>query len=272
MAFASRFRQSAIGIKILNFDSVPDTMPAPQLPPPEPDDPPGSFLFSDSEIDEITDAERKRGRYTLANLPPQKRQAILVLLKERRPFREVGRLVGVAWETVQAVANAYAAELDRAWNDFPKALRRVNWYLVDRLQQNVGSFPVQSIPLAVKLLSDTSELLEGRATARIDHTTEPRRVSNLEEYERIIGTLEKKVAGRVIDPDEEPGPEMHLGAGNPAVITAGAGFDDQPPAAAPPGDPPAGRSSHFQSDVLGQTSQANGRLESTLETTESPET
>lgn len=272
MAYESRSPPSANGTETRSFERAPVTMPAPQLPLPEPDDPPGSFLFSDSEIDEITDAERKRGRYTLANLPPQKRQAILVLLKERRPFREVGRLVGVAWETVQAVANAYAAELDRAWNDFPKALRRVNWYLVDRLQANVGSFPIQSIPLAVKLLSDTSELLEGRATARIDHTTEPRRVSNLEEYEQIIGALEKKCPGRVIDPEEKDGPGIHLGAGKAPAITAGAADPDPAPAVGPPGDRQNGRLFDSESDVSAPATQANGRLESTCESTGNPET
>jgi hypothetical protein len=245
-------------------------MPAPQLPPPAPDDPPGSFLFPDNEIAEITDEERKRGRYTLANLPPQKLQSILVLLKERRPFREVGRLVGVAWETVQAVANAYAAELDKVWSDLPRVLRRINGRAADRLEANIDSFPLQSIPLLIKLIGEHAELLEGRATARIDHTAEPRRVSNVEEYEQIIGGLEKKIAGRVIEADEEPGPEIHLGAGKPALIADVDGDPD--PAAAPAGDLETGVESRLVSDVSAPFPQVNGALESSCDTTRSPET
>jgi hypothetical protein len=66
------------------------------------------FLFSDEEIEAITDEERRHGRYTLARLPAQKHQSILVLLKERRSFREIARLVSVAPETVQAVARLHA--------------------------------------------------------------------------------------------------------------------------------------------------------------------
>jgi hypothetical protein len=92
-------------------------MPAPLPPLPQPEDPPGSFLFSDEEIEAITDEERRHGRYTLARLPAQKHQSNLVLLKERRSFREIARLVSVAPETVQAVAQLHADELDKhyAW-------------------------------------------------------------------------------------------------------------------------------------------------------------
>ena len=140
-------------------------MPARNEPLAKPDDPPNSFLFSDDEIAEITDQEQRSGKYTLARLPARKRETILLLLIDRRPAREIARICNVHHETVSLVADAHAAELDAAWKSFSQKLRRINWHLADRLERNIESFPLQSIPLAVKLFSDTAELLEGRATA-----------------------------------------------------------------------------------------------------------
>ena len=197
-------------------------MPAPLPPLPAPDDPPGSFLFSDDELEAITDEERRHGRYTLARLPERKRESILALLKERRPYRDIARLVSVAFETVQTVAQAHATELDKHYREFPRQLRRINHYLADRLERHIDSFPVQSIPLGIKLIHDTAALMEGQATARIEHTTAPT-LSNLAEYERYIGEIEKRCAGRIID----PGPEMHYEPGKLALIDGSPG----PPAA-----------------------------------------
>jgi hypothetical protein len=211
-------------------------MPAPNEPL-KPDDPPGSFLFPDDQIAEITDQEKRFGKYTLARLPQEKRAAILTLLVDRRPAREIARLVHVHHETVSLVADAHAAELDTAWHSFGKKLRRLNWHLADRLEQNIGSFPIQSIPVAIKLLGETAELLEGRATARIDHTGQPPRISNVEQFEAFLSTLpEKYAAGRIIDAETEPEPadEIHLGAGNPALMDAGRSNET-------PNDPPADR-------------------------------
>lgn len=198
-------------------------MPARNEPLAKPDDPPGSFLFPDDQIAEITDQEQRSGKYTLARLPEQKRAAILLLLMDRRPAREIARIVSVHHETVSLVADAHAAELDAAWSNFSKKLRRLNWHLADRLEQNIASFPLQSIPLAIKLFSDTAELLEGRATARIESAQAPR-ISNIEQFENFLASLpEKYAAGRVIDAETGPEParEIHSAAGNPALMDAG---------------------------------------------------
>jgi hypothetical protein len=190
-------------------------MPAPLPPLPKPDDPPGSFLFSDETIKSLTDEETRHGRYTLARLPAAKRESILALLKERRPYRDIARLVSVAFETVQTVAQAHAGELEQHYRDFPKQLRRINAYLADRLERNVDSFPVQSIPLGIKLIGETAALMEGQATSRIEHTHAPA-VSAFEEYERFVSQIEKRCAGKVID----PGPEMHYEPEKRALIDA----------------------------------------------------
>ena len=186
----------------------------------------GFFLFSDNEIQEITDKKRKQGRYTLANLPEPKLNAILVLLKERRSFRDVTRLVGVAWETVQAVANKYAVEIQNAWETLPAAIGLTTRYLVYRLQDRIDSVPVHTIPQAVKNLVELKQLLEGQATSCVEHTVEPRRVSSLGEYEQQIGHLEKKTRARMVE--EASG--MHL----PAEKSAGAGHPPGPPASSDP--------------------------------------
>jgi hypothetical protein len=206
-------------------------MPAAQLPAPMALDPPQSFLFSDEEIAKVTDEEQRYGRYTLDRLPAAKRQSILVLLKERRALREIARLLSVAFETVQAVAVAHAKELDEHWKELPRHLRRATWYMVDRLERNIESIPAPALPAAIKQISECWLLLDGQATSRVEHVIGAPRVNSLEEYEQQIAPIEKKIAGKVIEPAEKIGllagkktaPALEL---EPAAADPGAAVTD----------------------------------------------
>jgi len=182
----------------------------PAAPLPEPDDPGAAFLFPEEVISQLTDEERKHGKYTLARLPEQKRKSIVQLLIERRPHRDIERMLSVHNETIRAVADAHAVEIDAAWNHFGKKLRRINWHLADRLEKEVTSFPIQSIPLALKLIGEHAELIEGRATERIE---EVHRVDIYEHWKKYLAGQENGLDGEkfpVIDgelvTDQTPAP------------------------------------------------------------------
>jgi hypothetical protein len=211
-------------------------MPAP-LPKFEPDEPAaGPFLFPSEYMQEITDQEQKHGKYTLARLPEEKRKCIVQLLIERRSHRDIERMLHVHQETIRAVADAHAVEIDAAWQHFGKKLRRINWALADRLEKEAPNFPVQSIPLAIKLVGEHAELIEGRATERIE---EVQRVDIYAHWRRFMS-----------------GQEIGLG-GEKIPVIEGELVTDQ--ASAPAALDSAGNlATGMQSDDLTQPSQGNG--------------
>src|SRR5215831_6285734 len=79
-------------------------MPA-SLPSPESQPPAGVFLFSDEQMQAITNEEEKYGRYTADRMPLQKREACILLLSEDRDISAVSRIVGVSRDSVVAVLN-----------------------------------------------------------------------------------------------------------------------------------------------------------------------
>lgn len=141
-------------------------MPAP-LPKPLPEpDPPRSFLFSDEEMAEITDQE-KRGIYTaerLAKLWPKKLESILKLLSDRWPIIEVARTLNVSEKTVVAVADRHADAITELDANFSKKARRVAWYQLDRVERNPGIIPPQAIAQSVKYFYEVGQLADGRPT------------------------------------------------------------------------------------------------------------
>lgn len=222
-------------------------MPAAPLSWPEDDPAAGSFLFSNNELKEITDEERKRGRYTLANIPKQKLEACLVLLQEKRSLRDVGRLTGCAWETVQAIANKYADQIQKAWESIPQALGLTARLGIYRLQANIDSVPAAQLPAAIKQVLETKQLLEGQATSRLEVTVAPRRISSVEEYEQQIAHLEKKARARMI----EEADAMHLAQGKNPAPAPTAALPGPAQASAEPsiGDLDPGRPRDSESDV-----------------------
>jgi hypothetical protein len=102
-------------------------------------------------------------------------------------------------------------------------LGRINLGLADRLEKNMDSMPVHTIPMAMKQVGELKALLEGQATACVEHTVQPRQVSNYEEYERIIAGYQKKARARIV----QEGQETRLAGGKPAALAL------DPPAPAP---------------------------------------
>jgi hypothetical protein len=144
-------------------------MPAPLLPAPEPQDPPGAFLFPDEIIQELTDEETKHGIYTAERLPINKRESVIQLLGEKRPVREIARLLQVHVSTITAVADRFGSEVSDIRERLARKLRRCAWSQLERIERSPDMLPAASIPLAVKLWIDTGELLDGKATARVEH-------------------------------------------------------------------------------------------------------
>jgi predicted Zn-ribbon and HTH transcriptional regulator len=204
-------------------------MPAPLPPSPQPDDPAAPFLFPNDAIEEITNEELKHGRYTLARLPKNKLNNIIQLLGENRKIREVERILNVAWETVKEVLDhpEYGAEIERRRGIdnavTARKFRRCTLVQLDRAERYPEVIPPASIALATKLWTEMAELLEGKATSRVEHTT---RVDIFADYKSFLAELESEyeqkngaaigcAAGKIpqiknAPPAADPGPTIEV--------------------------------------------------------------
>jgi len=189
-------------------------MPSHSLSVPEPAEPPGSFLFSDDILKEITDEEKKFGRYTAERMPKQKRESVIQLLSEQRPVYEIARLVGVADQSVTAIANhpVYGVEVAQRIGDeraiAARQLQRCRRSQLDRLERHPDLLPAASIPIAVSIFTDKAELLLGHATARVEHTE---RIDIFADFDAFCDELDEKYGKKTSTGN-------HLGGGKFPVI------------------------------------------------------
>jgi hypothetical protein len=174
-------------------------MPAPLPPTISESEPPGSFLFSDEAMQEITDQE-KRGNYTaerLARLRPDTLKACIKLLCDKWPKIEIARTLNVTEKTVVAVADHHADKITELEKHFSKKLRRVAWDQLDRVERNPGIIPAQAIAQAVKFFYETAQLADGRPTEIVE---EIQRVDIWAHWKRFVAGDEIGLAGGKIPP------------------------------------------------------------------------
>lgn len=159
-------------------------MPAPFDPIPEPE-PPQSFLFSDDQMAEITDQE-KRGTYSPARfeqLRPRQFELCIKMLTDKWPKIEIAQALNITEKTVCRVADRHADRITELEAHFSKKCRRVAWDQVDRLERNPGIIPAQGIAQAVKYLFETAQLADGRPT---EITEERHEVNIYEHWSRFV--------------------------------------------------------------------------------------
>lgn len=128
------------------------------------------FLFSEQTIAELTNAE-KQGRYTLERLCKLRPEAIDEIIRLRGEFvgkLRIAEIVRVAHETVTAVDSAYAEDISIARSNRVTRLRSAADKLVEMVDQNPGLVPWNVKCLAASQLYDKAELLDGRATVRVE--------------------------------------------------------------------------------------------------------
>jgi hypothetical protein len=93
-------------------------------------------------------------------------------------------------------------------------LGRIICGFADRLERNMDSVPVAQILEAMKVTAELKALLEGQATARVEHVIQPVQVSNYEQYLQKIRGFEKKARARIV----QEGQETRLAGGKPAAL------------------------------------------------------
>ena len=155
-------------------------MPArPQLDYPQADPPSAPFLFSADVLAEITDEEKRLGKYTAGRCPPELKSTIVTLLKEGRSDREVVSLLSGArpihHETVANIRRdpEIALEIDQALQlslRIKPTARRGLIQILERVADHPDLVPWSAMPMMSKTLYDIVALEEGRPTERTEHT------------------------------------------------------------------------------------------------------
>lgn len=193
------------------------------------DSPAAPFLFSEQAIVEITDEEKRHGRYTAARCPPELRRSIIALLKEGRSHREIARLLssngcGVSRDTVKAIHDMpeVALEVDRALQlaklTGPKA-RRAMHLLMDRVIEHPGIIPGASLALAIRQFYEISQLEEGKAISIEKHREH---VDIFASFQALTAKLKEKAAA-----ESNTAKKTGLAGGKPAVIDQQSGEPSQ---------------------------------------------
>lgn len=128
------------------------------------------FLFSQSAIDAITEAER-RGEYTLERVRLVRPELIDQVIKLRSQFigqLRIAKILGVHHRTVAAIDQAYPERIEEEKRKRVAKLRSAADKLVELVDENPESVPPNVRCLAASQLIDKAELLAGGPTQRID--------------------------------------------------------------------------------------------------------
>lgn len=167
-----------------------------------------AFLFANDELKEATEKAERDGQYTaerLRNLDPRKYEAIIELRGLDWGQKRIAEFLGVHHRTVAAVDDHEPEAIDTVRQRLIKKLRRAGTLQVDRLTDHPDLVPIQFAGQTAVQLLGHAELMDGRATARVEVTG---RIDIFADWEEIIA--KQLQPGDVI----ELAPETGLAAGN----------------------------------------------------------
>lgn len=146
------------------------------------------FLFSDEIIDSIT-ADEAKGIYTAERCPGDKRNAIMNLLADGAySRRRIAEIVKVDRRTIIAVEDRWPLEIETLRKKTVRKMRRAVDMQLERVEENPSIIPPSAIGLFIAQLTDKAELLDGRATSRVEE------VHHVDVFGDWEGFIEKQLA------------------------------------------------------------------------------
>jgi len=163
-----------------------------------------SFLFANDEMKAATEAAEASGQYTaerLKELDPAKYSAIVELRGYDWAEKRICEFLKVHHRTVAAVSDAEPEAIDAFRQRLVRKLRRGADRLVDRSVEHPDSIKIDMAGLVAAQLIDRAELLDGRATARVEHV----------EKVDIFGDWESFLQER-LEPEEKQANAVEVGS------------------------------------------------------------
>jgi hypothetical protein len=180
------------------------------------------FLFSQSTIDALTEAER-RGDYTLERLRQLRPEAIDEIIRLRGEHcgqLRIAKICRVHHRTVAAVCAQYPEEIGMEQQKRVKRLRSAADKLVELVDEDPESVPANVRCLAASQLLDKAQLLDGQATVRIE---EVERIDIYEHWKKFLaGEVEGFAGGWIPKVEAETPPNsIDIGGVNALGETGG---------------------------------------------------
>jgi hypothetical protein len=175
------------------------------------------FLFSDEIIDSIT-ADEAKGIYTAERCPENKRNAIVNLLADGAySRRRIAEIVQVDRRTIIAVEDRWPLQIEALRKKTVRKMRRAVDMQLERVEENPSIIPPSSIGLFIAQLTDKAELLDGRATSRVEE------VHHVDVFSDWDGFIEKQLAPEDVTEINTltSSKEMGLGGGKTLPIKEG---------------------------------------------------
>lgn len=129
---------------------------------------PQPFLFAPEYMERIQKAEA-RGEYTAERCPERLMAAIIQLRGEGKGQIAISELLGCHKRTVDAIDDKYPEQIALVREREIRNIRRGRNKIVELINTNPEKIPPQSWAMSVKVLTDTAELMDGKATVRVEH-------------------------------------------------------------------------------------------------------
>ena len=161
------------------------------------------FLFSQSTIDALTEAER-RGEYTLERVRLVRPELIDEAIRLRGQFigqLRIAKILGIHHRTVAAIDQAYPERIEQEKRKRVAKLRSAADKLIELVDDSPETVPANVRCLAASQLYDKAQLLDGGATANLAIDITPRVDWNasFKKFENIIKEIEALWKAGAID-------------------------------------------------------------------------
>ncbi len=174
---------------------------------------PASFFADREAVGEFT-GER------LFTQRPEVYRAIVTCLAEGMGVRATARALKVSTNTVAAVREREGSSVETQKKETVSKLRQFARLGAERLLDEVDKIPLQSLPIAIGIAVEKAELLDGGATARVEHVKAPGEKA----FKELLEMLPEAEATVVPDTgfSGEGGGQKGAGAGAGGQVGAGA--------------------------------------------------
>src|SRR5262245_103883 len=161
------------------------------------------FLFSQTTIDALTEAER-RGEYTLERVRLVRPEVIDEVIRLRGQFigqLRIAKILGIHHRTVAAIDQAYPERIEQEKRKRVAKLRSVADKLVELVDESPETVPANVRCLAASQLYDKAQLLDGGATANlaIDITPRVNWNASFKKFEDVIKEIDALWKAGAID-------------------------------------------------------------------------
>lgn len=164
--------------------------------------------------DAFFEREEATGNFTAARLflkKPETYKAIVSLVAEKVVVRSIARALRVSHNTIRAVCAREGLAIDTIRGAVVDEFKFLERLAVDRLIDNIDAIKLEALPMAIGIIRDKINALEGTPTTIVGHVVTQAPIDEINDY---IASL-PAVAGDVV--------EIGVGSGNVSAMADLAG-------------------------------------------------